>query len=212
MLTFYVVCAVMGSAILVCQLVLMLVGAGGDHDLAGHDFGGHDFGGHDAGGHDAAHGDAHDSSWFFKLVTFRAMVAALAFFGFGGWAADAGGVSSYTAFVSAVGVGAVAMVVVAWLMRVMQSLQSEGTARIEWAVGMPGSVYLSIPGHREGAGKVTVRMRNRAVEYQAMTSGDALPTGAPVVVTDVVGPGTVEVAAAADRAGGGFEEGRRNDA
>ena len=206
MVMVYLVCAVAGSAILICQLVLMLVGVGGDHDVGGHDVVGHDFGGHDAVHTDAsAHGAPHDASWFFKLLSFRAMVAALAFFGFGGWAADAGGLSAYSAFVSAVAAGAIATVVVAWLMRLLVGLQSEGTVRIERAVGMAGAVYLSIPARREGAGKVTVRLQNRTMEYQAMTPGEALTTGTPVVVTDVIGPGTVEVTSA-------VAEGRRTDA
>ena len=45
-------------------------------------------------------------------------------------------------------------------------------------------------------GKVTLRLQNRTVEYQALTPHGALPTGSPVVVTAVLGPDTVEVAAA----------------
>ena len=61
------------------------------------------------------------------------------------------------------------------------------------ATGSTGTVYLAIPGERKGAGKVLLTLQNRTVEYQAVTSRGALPTGAPILVVDVVGPDTVDV-------------------
>ena len=53
----FLVCAVVGGTILICQFVLTLVGLGGEHGIDfSHDVA-HDFVG-DAG-HDAAGGDAH---------------------------------------------------------------------------------------------------------------------------------------------------------
>ncbi len=219
MVTVYLVCAVVGSTILVCQLLLMVIGAGGDQDVGGHDVdvgghdfdvghdvdvGGHDFdaghdigGDHDIGGHD---GDAphHDSSWFFGILSFRAMVAAVAFFGIGGMIGQTGGLSNYGTFLSGLSLGCLAMFVVAWLLRLLHGLHSQGNVHIEMSVGMPGSVYLSVPAHREGRGKVTVRVQSRTMEYQAITKGEALSTGAPVVVVGVIGSNVVEVASALD--------------
>ena len=224
MTTVFIVCAALGSAILIIQLIMLLMGFGFDHDIGdGHafDFGGdHDasfgdhhieFGGdhnagaigdHDvgAGGHlDAAHShDVHDHgcSWFFSMVSVRSVVAALAFFGLAGLAMDAGGAPVYITFVVACGAGAVAMIIVAWLMRLLYSLNAEGNVHIERAVGLPASVYLRIPGKRSGTGKVTVKLQDRTMEYLAMTEGGALPTGAPVMVVGVIGPDTLEVAPA----------------
>ena len=61
------------------------------------------------------------------------------------------------------------------------------------AVGTTGTVYLSVPGKNGGAGKVTVKVQNRTVEYQAVTSQETLATGTAVQVIAVVGPDTVEV-------------------
>src|SRR5262245_1519066 len=85
--TMFWICAIVGGTLIVCQFLLTLFGLGGDHDPAGHDAGGgHDFAGHDAGGHgDATHGD--QSSWFFGILTFKTLSAAVAFFGFTGLAA-----------------------------------------------------------------------------------------------------------------------------
>lgn len=59
-------------------------------------------------------------------------------------------------------------------------------------MGMPVSVYLSIPGNRTGAGKVTIKIENRTMEYSAATRGDALPTGAHVEVVGVLAPNMLE--------------------
>ena len=65
---------------------------------------------------------------------------------------------------------------------------------MENAIGITGSVYLSIPPARSGLGKIHVQVQSRLVEYQAVTShGEPLPTGARVLVVDVVDSDTVDV-------------------
>jgi hypothetical protein len=91
--------------------------------------------------------------------------------------------------------GVAAMVGTAVAMRWMRGFEDDGTVSIHGAVGATGTVYLSIPGDRQGAGKVMLTLQNRIVEYQAVTSDAPLPTGAPIMVVDVVGPDTVDVVA-----------------
>ena len=95
------------------------------------------------------------------------------------------------------------MYAVHWLMKTLFRMRSEGTARIEYSVGKAGAVYLRIPGNRAGTGKITLNLQNRTMEYQAVTSGEALPTGANIVVVAVVGPDTVEVELAPQHASAG---------
>jgi hypothetical protein len=92
-----------------------------------------------------------------------------------------------------VGLGLAAMFATAMITRWMLTLEDDGSVSIHGAVGSTGTVYLSIPGERKGAGKVLLTLQNRTVEYQAVTPQAALPTGASVLVVDVVGPDTVEV-------------------
>jgi membrane protein implicated in regulation of membrane protease activity len=199
MATFFVICAALGGTLMVCQFLASLLGLGGDHGDADHggDFGhdaGHDFG-HDAG-HDAAHDvhhDQHSSSWFFGVLSFRALSAALTFFGLAGSAALAAGWDRWQSLFVALAAGAIALYLVASLMRMLAGLKSDGTVRIERSVGTVGTVYLRIPGKRAGAGKVTLVVQGQSVECQAVTPSDDLPTGARVQVVSVVGPNTVEV-------------------
>lgn len=198
MATVYLGCAIVGVVLLLCQFVMTLTGLGGDELSGGdHDFGGgdHDFGGgdHDMGGadHDVADGEHHVS--FFSVLSFRSLVAAVAFFGLGGMAADESGLPAYATFVVGLGAGLAALFIVAWLMHLLYGLHDEGNVRIQSAVGTAGTVYLSIPGHREGAGKVTVKVQHRTMEYTAFTDGDPLPTGTPVEVTGLAGSSALEV-------------------
>jgi hypothetical protein len=187
----YSLCAAVGGALLACQLLLSLLGLGHHHDVGAGGEAVHDVGGH----HDVEHDVEHDSqtSWFVGVLTFRTVVAALLFFGLAGRAADAAGLPVGTTLAVALAAGASALFLVAWGMRALYRLRSDGTVRIERAVGRSGSVYLPIPGHKAGLGKVLLNVQNRTVEYQAVTAHQALPTGTPVVVLAVINADTVEV-------------------
>lgn len=201
MTTLFLVCALFGGTLLICQTVLTLIGLSGDHDLAGeagdHDFG-HDLAGHDGGDH--AHGSEHgaspghhSSTWFFGIVTFRTVVAALTFFGLSGMAAHSSEVAPVPTLAIAVASGFAAMLAVHWMMKQISRLKADGSVRIDHAVGMTGTVYLKIPGHLGGAGKIQLNLQNRTVELSAWTDRAEIATGTTVVVTRVTGPDAVEV-------------------
>lgn len=196
----YLLCALVGGAVMICQFAMTLLGMGGDGDveLDVDVSGGYDTAGDD--GHDAHHADP---TWLFGLITFRTVVAALAFFGLAGLAANAGGMSSTVGFFIALASGAAAMYGVHWLMQLLHGLKEDGTVRIQRAIGKMGTVYLSIPAEKAGAGKVHLNLQNRTMEYQAVTSRQRLPTGSRVIVIDVIGDDTVEVAPAPDLELGG---------
>src|SRR5688572_477817 len=117
MYTTYLICAIIGGTLIACQFVLTLFGLGGDHDVSGHDAAGHDFGGGDAGHHDATHGN--ESSWFFGMLTFRTLSAALAFFGLTGLAALQFELEAVPALLVSMAAGIGAMFLVGSLMRVL---------------------------------------------------------------------------------------------
>jgi hypothetical protein len=182
--TAFLICAILGATLLVCELAAGMLGFGG-HDA--------DFD-HDTD-HDADHGEGH-GNWLFGVLTVRTATAAVLFFGLGGLSALYYGLSDAGAFGIALGCGALALYLVAAAMRGLKRLRADGTVRIDRAVGCLGTVYLRVPGARAGAGKVHLNLQNRTVEYLAVTAGDEIPTGKPVQVVGVVGPDTVEVAAA----------------
>lgn len=204
----FMLAAVVGGVLLVCQFVNTMLGLGGSDLAGGHDAGhdlAHDLGG-DAGhgadvhGHDAHH--AHpSSSWLFSLISLRTITAALTFFGLAGLTAESAGWAPSAQLLAGLLAGAAALFVVRGVLRLFVRLNEDGTIRIQRAIGKNGTVYIPIPGGKSGTGKVQVEVLGRLMEFEALTANPAkLATGARVVVTGVVGAGTLEVRpATADR-------------
>jgi hypothetical protein len=184
--TVYLVCALSGGTLLVCQFVLGLLGLGGEHDLDGD----HDLDTDHEVGHD------HTGATFLTVLTFRTVTTSLAFFGLAGLAAGPMIADDTVTFGVALAAGAAALVFVVWLMKSLHKLKADGTARVDRALGQSGTVYLTVPGQKSGVGKVTLALQNRTVELQAVTQAETLPTGSQVVVVSVLGPDTVEVVSA----------------
>src|SRR5687767_9072967 len=177
--TFFLTCALLGGAILVIQLLLGMLGIVHDGlDSPGDSHDGHHL-------ESAAEG--------LNLLSVRALSAGLGFFGVGGMAGLATGLGLLAALPLAIALGLSATIGTAMITRAMLRLEDDGSVPIHGAVGSTGTVYLAIPGERTGAGKVLLTLQNRTVEYQAVTSERALPTGTPILVVDVVGPDTVDV-------------------
>ena len=172
--TAFLVCAIAGGAILLLQFLLGLVGM--DHgDLFGVDL-----------------SDLHTSDAL-ELLSVRSIGAGLAFFGLIGLLVLSWGGAAWMALPAGIAAGVTTAGVLALAQRQMRKLERDGTLRMEKAIGEAATVYLSIPGQLAGSGKVHLQLQGRIVELEAV-SQHPLPTGAAVVVVDLVGPDTVEVA------------------
>jgi membrane protein implicated in regulation of membrane protease activity len=201
----FLIAAVIGGTVVFCQLVMALVGLGHDFvDVGGHvgdvgtDFHGDMHTGDAIHGHDTADVHHADSSWLFAVVSFRSVVAALAFFGLGGLAARSAGYPAATSLVVATICGFFAMYGVYRFLRLVSRLDSSGNERIGNALGRPATVYIPIPAGGKGAGKVQLSMQNRIVEYQAVTDdAEPLKTGESVEVIGIAGTDILRVRRAA---------------
>jgi hypothetical protein len=207
--TLFLYCAVIGGAVMIFQFVLTVLGLGDHGDLAdGGDIGDADMSHVDvAGGGDGIdhggvgpvenaehHGSGSASSHIFGVLSFRTVVAALTFFGMAGKASLAANLDVVQAMAIGLAAGVAAMYGVYALMRSVFRLRSTGNLHIDGAVGLHGTVYVPIPARRTGAGKIQLNLQNRTVEYEALSDSEQrLPTGARIVVTSIVGPGTVAV-------------------
>ena len=184
----YLVLAVVGSVLLLLQVVLQVFGVIGDMD--GVD-GGADVdvdADVDIDGDDAHSGHG---NWFFGMLSFKALCAFAALFGLTGLALKDSGMP--TRVIGATAAGSAAMIVVAFLMRSLSRLGASGTIDIRNAVGSTAAVYLTIPGGGTGAGKVTVEIQGRSLQLRAVTDGEQITTGARVMVTEVESGGTLKV-------------------
>jgi hypothetical protein len=177
----YKYCAIVGGVLVGLQLVLQLLGFGGDADV------------------DADHGDLHGEAGteghgnlFFGVLSFKALSAFAGVFGLVGLIAwDSLGQAARIG--TAAGAGVASMFVVAWTMRGLARLNASGTVNVRNAVGANGTVYLRIPGRGEGRGKVTLEIQGRSMELPAVTDGDTLETGMQVTVEAVEGDDVLKV-------------------
>lgn len=166
-------CAVLGSLILVAQIVMALFGVGGDSDV-------------DPGGSDA--------SAALELLSVRALAAGTAGFGLGGLTALTWGLPTILALAFALLPAAIALAGTAWLTRQMMRLESDGSFQMENAIGAPGTVRLSVPPSNGGYGKVQILVQGRTLELRAMTrDAQPLSTGTEVYVVGIGDEDTVEI-------------------
>ncbi len=204
MFQLFLLCAVIGSTVLLLQLGLALLGWGMSDLEIGDELPDWDGSDVDCEGVDAlsevhdSHGpsgSAASSTSIFGRLSLRAVVAAIAFFGFGGLASLQSGRATGTALVIGLAAGLAALFAVSEVMKLLYGLHHDGTVNVDDTLGHCGTVYLPVPAERQGSGKVQVHMDDRIMEFEAVTSSPLrLVTGAKVVVTDVLGPRLLEVA------------------
>lgn len=184
--TIYLVLGIAGGAILLLQVLLQVFGLAGEGDFDG----GHDLG--DAGhAGDAGHG--HDASWFFGVLSIKALVAFAGIFGLTGLALYGPEMSPGVRISISCAAGVAGMLLVAFMMRGLRRLHASGTVDLENAVGTVGGVYLKVPAYGRGAGKVTLELQGRSLELEAVTDGEEIPTGTRVKVVGMAGGDTLKV-------------------
>ncbi len=137
--------------------------------------------------------DGGDSQGPFQLFTFRNLVHFLLGTS---WAMIAfQGVFSSNAMWVAVSlaVGVLLVVAVMMIFRFFSRMEQSGNIDLKNAVGCKGNVYLKIPAAKKGEGKVQIAVQGAVREYDALTEGEELETGAPVVVKRVINDNTLLV-------------------
>ena len=173
------------SIIFIVQSIMTIIGA--DADTSGLDGSAFDM---DMPDDPSAALDAGGSS----LYTFRNFVNF--FLGFG-WSAiifRSAIASTGLLMVISVIIGVLLVAAVMYLFKWLASMQQSGNINVfKSAVGCKGTVYLTIPGERTGAGKVQITINNAVREFDALTDGDTLKTGTPIKVSEVVNAGTLVV-------------------
>ena len=88
-----------------------------------------------------------------------------------------------------VGVGFVAASL--YIMKALSNLKSDGTISLDNAIGREATVSLTVPGERQGKGKVMVEIQGRLMELQAETEGPAIKRNKRAFVLRVVDGSTL---------------------
>lgn len=130
----------------------------------------------------------------FHIFTVRTIISFFVAFGWMGVSLASADVGAGLNMLISLAFGLLVMFLVALLMYGVYRLQSDGTADNRNAIGVAGTVYLAIPAHRAGRGKVNVMLQGSYVERDAVTDEeDALPYGTEVVIVGVSGENTLVV-------------------
>lgn len=144
---------------------------------------------HDATDLGAVHAD--DTGGIFSV---KPLVGFFLGFGWAGGIAMDGGLSLLPATAVAFASGATITAGILAIYRGIYSMRSDGTMRIEQAVGAVGTVYVTVPAGRRPGGQVTVNFAGRQETLAAVSNGSLpIASGEKVKVRAVVDGGTLEV-------------------
>ncbi len=195
--------AIPSTLILLIQTIMMLIGMGDDGDFsADGDIVDSEIG-------DAPDGDVIDGVFGentvsetpdfdgldgLRIFTVRGIIAFFVVFGWVGIVMSGSGVPLWITLPVATVSGFFMMVLLAFLMKLVLKLRSNGNIDNRNAIGTAGKVYLTIPAERSGEGKVQILLQGSFVERNAVTDcTEAIPTGSEVVITGVSGGTTLIV-------------------
>ena len=140
---------------------------------------------------DVAHADHLEGG---SLLSVKPITGFFLGFGWGGGIALEAGLSLTLASLVAVGGGAALMVALGWLIRAIYSMRSDGTRRIDDAIGAIGTVYVTLPPNRVSGGQINVTVSGRLETIPALNAAlRAVPGGEKVKVVGVVDSNTLLV-------------------
>ena len=129
-----------------------------------------------------------------NLYTFRNLVNFFLGFGWSAILLQPSVKSTALLIVISVLVGIALVVAVMYLFKWLSSMQQSGNINVyKSAVGCQGKCYLRIPAERGGEGKVQITIQGAVREYNAVTDGDEIKTGASVKVLEAVDANTLLV-------------------
>lgn len=135
---------------------------------------------------DIDHGHDFSIDKDFSALSIRSIVAFLTFFGWTGVYLLAQGRSMVFSMIVALLVGLAAMFLVAYMIFKFAQMEKSTTVNVNNALDQQAEVYLAIPQHLEGKGKVHLVVDGSLHEFDAETQGDRLPSGSQVRVIDIL--------------------------
>lgn len=115
-------------------------------------------------------------------------------FGWAGGMALEAGWPLMGALAAAVLAGAAIMALIVVMFRTIVAMRSDGTVRIEDAVGAVGTVYVSLPPSKTAGGQVTVNFKGRQETFAALNAtAQPVPSGEKIKVVAIIDGRTVLV-------------------
>ena len=179
--------AIVGSLFFLIRLVLMIVGMDGDGDL---DIGEPDL----VTEVDLDGADVGDSTDAFNMLSVQSVAGFIMGFGWGGligWITLDWSVTS--SVLLALAGGLLMAWLLAWMFKMIYSLQESGNVTIGQTVGREGMVYATVPPADGGRGQVKLIVNQRSRIYSAISEGDEITTKTRVRVVKINDDNSVTV-------------------
>ena len=167
--------AIPATVMLLIQMVLTLIGLGGDEgdaDVEAEADGIDDGIEIDDADETFERGDVFDGG--LRLFTLRGLIAFFSVMGWVGTICCGSGLHLALSILISVASGFLAMTVLALLMKWLFSLQYDGTENVREALGVSGTVYLRIPPARTGKGKINAIIQGKLCEKYAVTDEETM--------------------------------------
>lgn len=181
----YALIAIPATLVLVVQTVLLFFGVGGDDiDADGVDLNGNGMG--------DTPGDGGESGM--ALFSIRGIMAMAAIGGWSGLVMHSAGIPLPVTVLLSLAIGFLALVGIAYTMKLAAKLQDSGNIDLGSAIGKVGTVYIPVPPNMAGSGKVNLTIQERFIEISAVTTSERkLATGENVRVVATNESGVVVV-------------------
>jgi len=183
---------IIGGTLFLLRTILFLVGGGLDHDVMDADFHGEMPGDHDF--HlDLDHVDGiADSDFSFKILSIQGVTAFFTMFGLIGLSLLRADLAIIWTMLGGSAAGLFAVYIISLLFSQLKKLQSDGSLKIQNAVGQKGKVYLTISS--KGSGQVQLPVQGTLRILDAVSADKkSIKTGSIVQVTDVIDNKTLVV-------------------
>ncbi|KPU43620.1 hypothetical protein OXPF_30610 [Oxobacter pfennigii] len=127
-----------------------------------------------------------DVSSPFRLLTMRNFIVFFTVFSWTGIVLDKFNMNKILEVLLSCGAGFIVSLIISSLFYFIANLTEYGGMDLKNAINAKGEVYLTIPGAKDGVGKVTVIVQGTSRELDAMTNGKTIPTGERVKVIGVI--------------------------
>lgn len=175
--------AVPSTLLLVIQLIMTIVGLGDGSDGDVPD----DL-------EDDVSFDEADGEIGLRVFTIRGLTAFFTLLGWVGLLVSKTGAHAMIAILCGVLAGVTAMFLIAMLVKYAIKLQDDGTLDYKNALGLSGTVYITIPARRTEKGKINLMLQGHYMELEAVTDEDEdIKFGAEIVVIGLSGTNTLVV-------------------
>lgn len=169
-------CAIIGTLIFAVQMVLTLIGMdSSDIDV--------DFDG----------ADTMDLGGGLSLFSIKNFINFIMGFGWAGVCLGDAITSKALLTIAAIAVGVAFVVMFFIIKKQTNKLEHNGAINISDCVGKTVDVYLRIPAQRSGLGKVQVSINGSVHEFEAVTDGEEIKSGAKVKVVETIDNSTLLV-------------------